>query len=197
MTKIVDRRTFLKTAAATTAATCAAWSLPAKAAVADKSLVAVTTALATFAYSDVQLLDGPMKQQFDENHARFLNLDDDRMLKVFRQVAGMPAPGEDMGGWYDLTGFDLERGDFHGFIAGHSFGQYLSGLARAYAVTGSEEPRAKINRLVKGYAETLDPQAKFFAGYRLPAYTYDKLSCGLIDAKEFADDPQAMEIHEK
>ena len=45
-----------------------------------------------------------MKQQFDENHARFLHLDDDRMLKVFRQVAGLPAPGEDMGGWYDLTG---------------------------------------------------------------------------------------------
>src|SRR5579859_6796889 len=112
MAKIVDRRTFLKTAAAaTTAATCAAWSLPAPAAAADKSLVAVTTPLATFAYSDVQLLDGPMKQQFDENHARFLHLDDDRMLKVFRQVAGLPAPGEDMGGWYDLTGFDLTRGD--------------------------------------------------------------------------------------
>src|SRR5882672_8461256 len=154
MPKIVDRRTFLKTAAATTAATCAARSLPAlaAAATADKSLMAVTTPLATFPYADVQLLDGPMKQQFDENHARFLNLDDDRMLKVFRQVAGLPAPGEDMGGWYDLTGFSLERGDFHGFIAGHSFGQYVSGLSRAYAVTGSEATRAKINRLVKGYA---------------------------------------------
>ena len=102
-----------------------------------------------------------------------------------------------MGGWYDLTGFSLERGDFHGFIAGHSFGQYVSGLARAYAVTGSEPTRAKINRLVKGYAETLDPKAKFFAGYRLPAYTYDKLSCGLIDAHEFAHDPMAMDVHGK
>ena len=54
-------------------------------------------------------------------------------------------------GWYDLTGFSLERNDFHGFIAGHSFGQYVSGLARAYAVTGSEATRAKVNRLVKGY----------------------------------------------
>ena len=199
MARTVDRRTFLKTAAAaaTTAATCAAWSLPAPAAVADKSLVAVTTPLATFAYADMQLLDGPMKQQFDENHARFLNLDDDRMLKVFRQVAGLPAPGEDMGGWYDLTGFDLTRGDFHGFIAGHSFGQYVSGLARACAVTGSDATRAKVNRLVKGYAETLDPKAKFFVDYRLPAYTYDKLSCGLIDAHAFARDPVAMDVHEK
>ncbi len=196
MAKILDRRTFLKAAAATTAATYAAGSLPAARA-ADQPLVSVTTPLTTFPYADVQLLDGPMKRQFEENHARFLNLDDDRLLKVFRQVAGLPAPGEDMGGWYDLTGFSLTRNDFHGFIAGHTLGQYVSGLARAYAVTGSEPTRAKVNRLVKGYAETLDPKAKFFVDYRLPAYTYDKLSCGLIDAHEFARSPMAMDVHEK
>src|SRR5579863_6351540 len=192
----LDRRTFLKTTSATAAGVYASSIFPVWAA-SDKGLVAVSTPLATFAYADVQLHDGPMKGQFDQNHARFQNLNDDRMLKVFRQVAGLAAPGEDMGGWYDLTGFSLEGNDFHGFIAGHSFGQYVSALARAYAVTGSEPTRAKINRLVKGYGETLDPQAKFFVDYRLPAYTYDKLSCGLIDAHEFAHDPIAMEIHEK
>jgi uncharacterized protein len=192
----MDRRTFLKTTSATAAGAYAVRAFPPWAN-AEKSLLAVSTPLTTFAYSDVQLHDGPMKRQFEENHARFLNLDDDRMLKVFRQVAGLAAPGEDMGGWYDLTGFSLERNDFHGFIAGHSFGQYVSGLARAYAVTGSEPTRAKINRLVKGYGETLDPKAKFFVDYRLPAYTYDKLSCGLIDAHEYAHDPIAMDIHEK
>ena len=191
-----SRRSFLKTASAVTAATCAARVVPAWA-VADRGTVAVNTPLTTFAYSDIELLDSPLKRQFDQNHARFLNLDDDRLLKVFRQVAGLPAPGEDMGGWYDLTGFSLERNDFHGFIAGHSFGQYLSALARAYAVTGSEPTRAKVNRLVRGYAGTLDPKAKFFIDYRLPAYTYDKLSCGLIDAHEFARDPMAMDVHEK
>jgi DUF1680 family protein len=192
----VDRRTFLKATSATAAGACAASILPAWAA-SDKSLVAVSTPLTTFAYGDVQLLDGPMKRQFEENHSRFLNLDDDRMLKVFRQVAGLAAPGEDMGGWYDLTGFSLEGNDFHGFIAGHTFGQYVSALARACAVTGSESTKAKIHRLVKGYGETLDPKAKFFVDYRLPAYTYDKLSCGLIDAHEYAHDPVAMDIHEK
>jgi len=192
----LSRRTFLKAATATTAATYAARAIPAWADV-DQGAVVVHTPLTTFAYSEVTLLDGPMKEQFEQNHARFLHLDDDRLLKVFRQVAGLPAPGEDMGGWYDLTGFSLERNDFHGFIAGHSFGQYLSGLARAYAVTGSEPTREKINRLVKGYGETLDPQAKFFAGYRLPAYTYDKISCGLIDAHAFARDPLAMGIHKR
>ncbi len=196
MTHEIDRRFFLKGASLGAAGLCAVRSFPALADAA-KPLAAVSTPLTPFAYGDVQLHEGPMKRQFEENHARYLNLDEDRLLKVFRQVAGLPAPGEDMGGWYDLNGFSLERNDFHGFIAGHSFGQYLSGLARAHAVTGSEPTRLKINRLVKGYAETLDPQAKFFAGYRLPAYTYDKLSCGLIDAKEFAQDPMAMEIHER
>jgi hypothetical protein len=192
----MSRRTFLKATSATTAAACAAHALRGWASE-DRGKVAVNTPLTTFAYADVELFEGPMKRQFDEHHARFLNLDDDRLLKVFRQVAGLPAPGEDMGGWYDLTGFSLERNDFHGFIAGHSFGQYVSALARAYAVTGSEPTRAKVNRLVTGYAQTLDPKAKFFVDYRLPAYTYDKLSCGLIDAHEFAHDPMAMDVHEK
>lgn len=197
MQSALSRRGFLKTAVALTAAAYSSKSIAARAAVSTNGAVAVTVPLATFAYSDVQLLDSPMKRQFEENHSRFLNLDDDRLLKVFRQVAGLPAPGEDMGGWYDLTGFSLVKNDFHGFIAGHSFGQYLSALARAHAVTGSEETRAKVSRLVKGYGETLDSKATFFVDYRLPAYTYDKLSCGLIDAHEFAHDPAAMDIHEK
>jgi len=196
MTNEIDRRVFLKGASFTAAGLSAHRSFPALAGE-TKPLVAVSIPLALFAYGDVKLHEGPMKRQFDENHARFLNLDESRMLKVFRQVAGLPAPGEDMGGWYDLAGFSLEANDFHGFIAGHSFGQYLSGLARAYAVTGSEPTRLRINSLVKGYAETLDPEAKFFVNYRLPAYTYDKLSCGLIDAKEFAHDPMAMDVHER
>jgi DUF1680 family protein len=192
----IDRRTFLKTSTAGAAGLCAAHVFPALAE-SDKALVAISTPLTTFPYGDVRFDEGPMKRQFEENHARYLHLDDDRLLNVFRQVAGLPAPGEDMGGWYDLTGFTLEGNDFHGFIAGHSFGQYVSGLARAYAVTGSEETRAKVNRLVKGYGETLDSKAKFFVDYRLPAYTYDKLTCGLIDAHEYVHDPLAMQIHEK
>jgi uncharacterized protein len=193
----VNRRTFLKAAGVTAASTLAATrrAVPVLAAPPSKGTVGITPPLSTFSYSDVELLDSPMKRQFEENHARFLNLEDDRLLKVFRQHAGLPAPGEDMGGWYDGRGFSLIRNDFHAFIPGHSFGQYLSGLARSYAVTGDEATRAKINRLVKGYSETLDAKATFFVDYRLPAYTYDKLSCGLIDAHEFAHDPMAMDVH--
>jgi len=195
MMQRINRRSFVK-AAASMAGVQALHAVPALGEM-DARLVAVSTPLSLFDYSNVELHDGPMRRQFQENHARFLNLDDDRMLKVFRQVAGIPAPGEDMGGWYDLNGFSLERNDFHGFIAGHSFGQYISGLARAYAVTGDEATRQKISRLVKGYGETLDAKAKFFADYRLPAYTYDKLSCGLIDAHEYAHDALALDVHER
>lgn len=196
MSQEISRRNFLKAGTAAAVGTYVARSLPAAAA-SDPGAVAIHTPLDTFPYGDVQLLNGPMKRQFDYHHDLFLHVDDDRLLKVFRQKAGLPAPGEDMGGWYDLTGFSLDHNDFHGFIAGHSFGQYVSALARAYAITGSEPTRAKINRLVQGYAKTLDPKASFFVDYRLPAYTYDKLSCGLIDAHEYAHDPMAMVVHEK
>ncbi|HVR23504.1 MAG TPA: twin-arginine translocation signal domain-containing protein, partial [Candidatus Polarisedimenticolia bacterium] len=90
MSHNLSRRTFLQTATAATAAAYASHVLPAWAAV-DRGTVATNTQLTTFAYSEVELFDSPMKRQFEENHARFLNLDDDRLLKVFRQVAGLPA----------------------------------------------------------------------------------------------------------
>ncbi len=141
---------------------------------------AARPALAAAAYSQVELLDGPLKRQFDVNHQFFLRLDEDRMLKIYRQRAGLPAPGPDMGGWYD------------DFCPGASFGQYVSALARFTAVTRSEATRAKVNRLVHGCALTMDPSGKFFADLRYPAYTYDKLVCGLIDAHSFAGDPAAL-----
>src|SRR5437588_11058261 len=94
----MDRRTFLKTTSATAAGAYAVRAFPAWAN-AEKSLLAIATPRTTFAYSDVQLHDGPMKRQFGENHARFLNLDDDRMLQVVRQVAGLAAPGAVWRGW--------------------------------------------------------------------------------------------------
>src|SRR5690242_8145914 len=75
--------------------------------------------LSTFAYSDVKLLDGPIKRQYDKTHQFFLKLDNDRLLKPYRKRAGMPAPGDEMGGWYEVDG-----------LTPGCFGQYLSALAR-------------------------------------------------------------------
>src|SRR5271168_4935580 len=137
------------------------------------------TKLEQLSYADVQLLDGPMLEQFKQNRSLFLNLNDDSLLKPFRQLAGMPAPGEDMGGWYSPSpDFDPPK-NMTGYVPGHTFGQYVSGLSRAYAATGDQATQAKVHRLVVGFAAAISP--KFYDGYNLPAYTSDKITCGLID----------------
>ena len=138
--------------------------------------------LALFDYSQVELLDSPLRRQFDTNHDFFLHLDSDRMLKIYRQRVGMPAPGADMGGWYD------------DFCPGAHFGQYLSALARFAGATQSAATRAKVQGLVRGYAGTLDPSGKFFVDLRYPGYTYDKLVCGLLDAHSYAGDGTALDV---
>ena len=190
------RRTFLSLGAAAAGATVA--GRPASLlASASQSIrqpkVAIYPSIQTFDYSQVELLEGPMRQQFDTNHAFFLKLNEDSLLKPFRQSAGLPAPGDDMGGWYDIDPAFNGKGSFHGFIAGHSFGQYMSGLARAYAVTGSRPTQEKVHRLVTGFAPTVT--SRFYDNYHLPAYTYDKTSCGLIDAHRYAAVPDALKIH--
>ena len=184
-----SRRSFLKAGSAAGLATLAAR----RGLFADApQSPAVTPRLRQFEYAEVALHDGPLREQFDTNHAFYLALNEDSLLKPFRQRAGMPAPGEDMGGWYDNTTDFNPRGNFHGYIPGHSFGQYLSGLARDYAVTGSKPTRAKVERLVKGFAPTIT--SKFYDQYHLPAYTFDKTNCGLIDAYQFAGASSALDV---
>jgi DUF1680 family protein len=157
--------------------------------------VPASTRLSQFDYPDVQLLDGPMLVQFQQNHALFLNLSDDSLLKPFRQLSQQPAPGEDMGGWYSPSSeFDPPK-NMTGYIPGHSFGQYVSGLARAYAVTGDKPTQEKVQRLVRGFAPTVT--TKFYADYCIPAYTFDKTNCGLIDAHQFAGDQIALAVLDK
>lgn len=180
-----SRRSFLKSSSALVAVSAAASAAtPGLFGASPLPQPAVEPALSQFGYGEVELLEGALREQFDQNHHFFLALDEDRLLKPFRQRAGLPAPGEEMGGWYSNSDDFNPHGSFNGFIPGHSFGQYLSGLARAYAVTGDPATRAKVDRLVRGLAPTLCSQ--FYKGYHLPAYTFDKSCCGLIDAHTFA-----------
>jgi hypothetical protein len=183
-----SRRSFLQGAAAATGAAL----LSRRSIAAATATNTVTTKLTQFNYADVQLLEGPMLDQFNTNHAFFLALNEDSMLKPFRQRAGLPAPGEDMGGWYSWSkDFDPPR-NMTGYVPGHSFGQYVSGLARAYAITCHQPTQEKVHRLVRGFAPTVTP--KFYVDYPLPAYTFDKTNCGLIDAHQFAKDPMALAV---
>ncbi len=187
MSKRFSRRSFLRGGMTAAAAGVLPRRIMAQAtASADRG----PTVLSQFSYGDVQLLDGPMLAQFRANHEFFLAIDEDALLRPFRQRAALPAPGPNMGGWYSWSDEFDPPNNMTGYIPGHTFGQYMSGLARAYAATGDKATQAKVHRLVRGYAETITP--KFYAGYPLPCYTFDKINCGLIDAFQFAQDSAAL-----
>ncbi len=145
--------------------------------------------LQEFGYADVKLTGGPLKQQYDRVHAHYLALDDDRLLKVYRERAGLPAPGEDMGGWYDLNGF----------VPGHALGQYISGLARIGASTGDAACHAKVEALVQGFAATLGPDNQSILRPKTNlwiCYTLDKHFVGLIDATHTLERPREQRAPE-
>jgi DUF1680 family protein len=178
----MNRRHFLQSA---TAATLAATASRIRAA------TTTTLPLDELSYAQVDLLPGPMRQQFDHNHQLFLNIDNDALIKPFRQLTNQPAPGADLGGWYNPSPlFDFPR-NTTGYVPGATFGQWLSALSRAYAITGDKPTQQKVHDLTRAYAATISPT--FFATYTLPAYIYDKLVIGLIDAHQFTQDPLALD----
>ena len=141
-----------------------------------------------FPYGAVTLTGGRIKQHFDAIHAHYLALDNDRLLKVFREHAGLPAPGPDAGGWYDKDGF----------VPGLTLGQYISGLSRLGAATGDQASHEKAARLVAGFGEFIrkvdDPYAGPGARDFWAAYVMDKYVVGLIDAYELSGVEEAKEL---
>ena len=154
-----------------------------------------TAALTEFGYGDVIIASDLHEGQLMNTHAVLMSLSDDSLLKAFRQMAGMAAPGEDLGGWCHYNpDYDNRKDGDNGFAPGCTFGQWVSALARAYAITGDEATRAKVLRLNRLYAETIT--ADVYVKNRFPAYTYDKLLLGLLDSHLYAKDPQALAILE-
>jgi hypothetical protein len=184
-TRLISRRQLLGHGAALACA-CHTLSIKAASAAGAAPRLMVEPALSEPGRAGVRLGEGPLLAQFEQQQRLYLNIDDDKLLKPFRLRAGQPAPGADMGGWYDQSAdFHIDpknwsTANWHGFIPGHGFGQYLSGLARGYAITGDHAAKDKVTTLVRKYARTISP--RFFADYTLPAYTYDKIVVGLIDA---------------
>ncbi len=179
----VTRRQALRWTATAGAVLATTRTLPAFARAAPRPAFRPTL-LAQVDYAQVDLAPGPLQRQFEENHQLLLSLDEDSLLRPFRLRGSLPAPGAELGGWYST----------HGFAPACPYGQWLSALARFYAVTQDEPTRAKIDRMVRGYAATVDPTGKFYPGYMFPAYIYDKLVCGLTDAHLFAGQPTALDV---
>ena len=176
--------------AAAAVATGGAWS---RLAFADTALSA--SPLSQFGYGDVFLSSDLHEAQLHETHSVLMQLSDDSLLKPFREMAGMPAPGEDLGDWYH---YDPDLDHFAGdaaFAPACTFGQWISALARIYAITGDQATRGRVLRLNQLYVQTISPD--FYSKNRFPAYCYDKLLLGLLDSHTYVNDPDAMAILQK
>src|ERR1700731_713404 len=188
----ITRRKFAKVSSATVAA-AASHKLWFPRAIAGT--LASSPPLAEFVYGDVTISSALHEGQLNNTHDVLMNMSEDSLLRPFRQMAGQPAPGEDLGGWYNYDpDYDWHKDDA-GFAPGATFGQWISALARYYAITGSVETREKVLRLNRSYAQTISED--FYDKNRFPAYCYDKLLLGLIDSHQYVRDPDAFAILER
>lgn len=183
-----SRRSFLQSLGLTGAAL---WSRPSLFADAEPR-----TRLDEFSYGDVHLDPGSASDraqaQFDTTQSVLMVLNEDSLLKPWRLRAGLPAPGPDLGGWYDEVPPGGDTANGHGFAPAECFGQWISALARGYAVTGDARTRARLQRLLDLYSAAISP--RFYANFRFPAYDYDKMVIGLLDAHRYAAVPGAFDL---
>jgi len=187
---MISRREFLK-ASSLTASTLAGLRFWPSRAVAETPLA---SPLMEFDYGDVSIVSPLHQAQLEQTYQVLMSLDEDSLLKPFRQMAGQPAPGPDLGGWYNYDpNYDWHKDDA-GFAPAATFGQWISSLSRYYAITGSRAASDKVLRLNRLYRNAISED--FYDKNRFPAYCFDKLVLGLIDSHKYVGDRDAFEILE-
>ena len=153
-----------------------------------------------FDLKQVRLLEGPFKDALERDRKYLDELESDRLLYTFRVNAGLPAPGEPLGGWEALE------------VRGHTMGHYLSACAMMVASTGDEELKAKADAIVAELAkcqEALGPsgylsafpesfidRVERFEAVWAPYYVLHKIMAGLVDMHVHCGNRQALEIAE-
>ena len=181
------RRDFLKVLAAVPFVPyLAGCSKTIKATEAEPGFPTAGVPLEPFNYRDVRLHEGLLKRQYDATRDYYFNIPDDDILKSFRLKAGLPAPGNDLGGWNLMEPYE-------------HIGQWMSAMARMYRVSGDQAMLDKAVRLMSGWAETVE-RSDYFAKCRWPAtphYAFDKTAQGLIDLYEYGGQKDALPLLEK
>src|SRR4051812_35844685 len=94
-----------------------------------------------FPLGSVRLLDGPFKQAQELDRKFLLEIDADRLLVPFREVAKLPVTKTRYGGWES-------RG-----LNGHSLGHYLSACALMFSATGDVRFKERVDYVVAQLAE--------------------------------------------
>lgn len=172
----MPRRDFLK------AAPLAAYALAqtAKGAKVQSPDSASRIKIEPFDYRGVRLRESRWQKQFQAAHDFWLGLSEEDILHGYRATAGLRAPGKALGGWCARNSDTV-------------FGQWLSAMARMYRATGDTKIRDKAIRLFAGWAATI----KSDGDCHMRHYPFDKLVCGLVDLKLYADFSDAIPILEK
>jgi len=172
----LSRRQFITTTAATVTGALALNRVSGAATVAkpDASALGTTRSAAPavlqpFDYQDVKLLNSRWRDQYQAGRDFYYSVANDDILHGYRKAAGLPAPGQPLGGWAAKNSNSV-------------FGQWLSGMARMYRATGDEAIRDKAVALLTEWGKTVGPDGNC----RMDLYSYDKMLCGLVDLKIYA-----------
>ncbi|MGD2068278.1 MAG: glycoside hydrolase family 127 protein, partial [Gemmatimonadota bacterium] len=160
--------------------------------------------------SAVRITGGPLRHAQELDAAYLLELEPDRMLAYYRELAGLPRKGEPYGGW-DGPGRNL---------TGHVAGHYLSAVSLMHAATGDARFRERADYLVDelelvqrrhgdGFCGALQGVRDAFArlsrgeiesaafdlnGEWSPWYTLHKTFAGLRDAWRFVGNRKALDV---
>jgi DUF1680 family protein len=164
----LDRRTFLKNTGTVTAGAALypyLGCVPRDGSLAEARAAAEAGwAIRPFQLTQVTLGDGLFQQKRDRmlRYARNYGSDTDifagpdRLLSIFRVNAGLETLGaEPVGSWENATGY----------LRGHYAGHFMSMLAQAFAGTGDEIYKQKLDYMVQGLAEC---QAALAAAATMP-----------------------------
>lgn len=144
--------------------------------------------LREFSHAQVRLAPSLHRAQLEQTHEIVVNLDENALLRPFRLAAGLPAPGNDLGGWYSAPAT----------FGPENFGHWMSALSRFYAATGDQKTRATVERWLTLFSESMDPAGSIFKEFRqTSSCIYNKLCCGLEDAYHHAGLPAALNVLEK
>ncbi|MFI7061256.1 beta-L-arabinofuranosidase domain-containing protein [Kribbella sp. NPDC050124] len=163
----------------------------------------------SFSLDEVKLGPGLLATKAGLMLVHLRSYDPDRLLRAFRENAGLPTPDVPRpGGWEDTAG------EAQGNLRGHYTGHFLSALAQAAASTGDQVYINKLRYLVDGLAECQEPSG-YLAAYPekqfvtletmteadytvvwAPYYTAHKLLKGLLDTYLCIGELRALELAE-
>ncbi len=162
---------------------------------AEEAHATLVPPLEEFAYEQIEVRGARQVAQRENVSSVLMSLDEDSLLKPFREMAGKPGRGVSLGGWYEWKPDYDHHHDDAGLAPGATFGQWTSALARLHAASrfgggGNSALADRAVRLNRLLVEAIDP--KYFAQTRFPGYSFDKLVCGLMDGHRLLADGVAF-----